>query len=236
MNEKEALKWLPDFRGGGAAAYRSILRPQAYFAETPADVLLRNCLTGLVLLLALGALIIFCAALWNAGELRADARSYFESRGVDTEDLPFVLRPGTPVGLLLFPIYWSGLLLFMSVMRFGILWLMNARDVAFARVFAVSGHAALSMIVVATLLGFMNQLFPITIDSPAKLPRVVFAMTLCTVAWLNEGRVWSAGARLNFQIGTGPAVLTWLVPFFAAILLIISIFFAFSIFVAGGAA
>lgn len=230
--ENSRLSSRPSYRL--VAVYRAFVRPGPYFSQTGRQDIFHNFLWGVGPLLVVAAFLIFLAAFWNAEAIRQAGETFMRTRGLRPEDLPFALQPTPPSYLLTFPLYWLGVLLYMALVRCGMLALFNAVHLSYITTLAISGHAAFPMIIVASVLGLWNQLFPITLDSPAGFGRVMFALVMCLVGWLLECRSWLAAGREVFEIRSGQSVFTWLTPILTGVLLMVALYVVLLILAANG--
>lgn len=127
------------------------------------------------------------------------------------------MRSG-PLGRLLFPIAWAGMILFAAGIRYLSIVIMDEANKNFKDLVIISSLAYLPLILLSGLLGgILNNLFPVSIhgigiEALFEL-RNIGHMVLLLIAIIWELYIWINGGRMVFAQNRGRALITFGAPY-----------------------
>ncbi|MCB1327156.1 MAG: hypothetical protein H7A21_18305 [Spirochaetales bacterium] len=142
-----------------------------------------------------------------------------------------VLYNEGPSQRLFFPIYWAGYFIIFSAFRFLALMLLGGNDRTYSATLTISVYAGLPFMVVGAVLIMINNVIPYSLHAPdgiALVVRVLLHSLVLLVGLGIECRACVIGFQERFGQTKRRAVLTWITPTLALILVALLILLTFA--------
>ena len=207
MNPIKALRYL----------WRATITPGSVFnaGEKPSA---RLATMGLIYLLLAATFLLFLSAFLFG----LDTTTHESGYTVRTGDV-LAFQVVTPIRRLLFPLYWLAYAVFVFLLRYGMLFVLDESGRSPRVAWALTATAAAAPVSAGFLLGLMNNLLPLFDPNetvgPLLVTRFVISLLIFAAGFILEARVWILGSWQYFEQKFRRSVLTYLTPFFSALVL-----------------
>lgn len=206
---------------------QAMFQPRRLFSH-PDPAMLSNSFITLGIVLLIGALALWLSALGNAVALQAAREAFVARLGIDPESLPVSLQQGGAAGRLLFPVYWSIIIVVSALLRYLMLKLLGEQRPGYFSAAAVTAYASTPLAISGILVGMFDNLFPNTMadaaTDSASLLRAGSVALFVLGAFVWEAIIATTGFKLVFQQNWGRAALTYVCPWlFSFFILMLSL-------------